>query len=49
MKILRIIISRPDKFNAGEFKEIHRFSVDFDNDVSIDFNLLLKAFNILYQ
>lgn len=48
MKILKIRILQPDKFKVGEFKEIGRFSVDYDDNVSIDFNLLLKSFDILY-
>ena len=48
MKTLKIVISRPDKFKAGEFKELYRFSVDYDESVHIDFNLLLQAFKILY-
>lgn len=48
MNILKIRILQPDKFKAGEFKEIGRFSVNCDDNVCIDFNLLLKSFDILY-
>lgn len=48
MKKLKIVISIPDKFKVGEFKELNRYSIDFDSSVSIDFNMLLKAFDILY-
>lgn len=48
MRTLKIIISTPDRFKTGEFKELNRFSVDYDDSVTIDFNMLLCAFDILY-
>lgn len=44
MRTLKIVISVPDHFKAGDYKELNRFTVDFDDSVNIDFNLLLRAF-----
>ena len=45
---LRINLLRPDRIKTGEYKEIYRNTLEFNESVTIPYELLVNSLKILY-
>lgn len=45
---LRITVQRPDKYKSGQFKEIFRTCLEYDENVTIPFSRLYDGLKLLF-
>lgn len=48
MENIKVCVSVPHPFKAGEYKEIYRNTISVDASLHFDYHALIKGLNLLY-